>query len=67
MRKKDEEAPLFSGERILCENCGYPKRFFSKKERLICDNCGYWVYKDEITRLKYKNKEAINKIKSFYV
>lgn len=60
----DKDVPLFTGYKVECEHCGWPKRFHYKEtERLICNNCHRWIYKDEETKLKYKNKEQINKIK----
>lgn len=61
----DKETPMFTGEKVICEHCGWPRRFHHKDtERLICNNCKRWIYKDEATKLKYKNKEAMNKLKN---
>lgn len=62
--KLKDDTPLFTGLKVECEHCGWPRRFHNKNtERLICNNCKRWIYKDEATKLKYKNKEAMNKLK----
>ena len=62
--KKFNEEPIFTGEKVLCEHCGWLKRFhYRGTERLICNNCKRWIYINDEAKLKYKNKEAINKLK----
>lgn len=62
--KLKDDTPLFTGIKVQCECCKNYRRFHHKDtDRLICLYCGNYVYKDEITKLKYKNKEQINKLK----
>mgnify|MGYP003287861829 CR=1 FL=1 len=59
-----KEVKLFTGEKVICEHCGWPKRFYNREvDRLICSNCHQWIYKDEKTKMKYKIKEIKNKTK----
>lgn len=59
---------IFRGEKVLCEHCGWPKRFYNRyADRLICVNCKHWVYRNNEAKLKYKNKEQINKLKRLYI
>lgn len=63
-KRMKDETPIFTGKRIQCEHCGNYRRFHHKEtDRLICNWCKHWIYKDEETKLKYKNKEQINKLK----
>lgn len=65
---KLRDVKLFIGEKVICEHCGWPKRFNHKDtERLICNNCHRWIYKDEKTKLKYENKEKMNKLKRILI
>lgn len=58
------KTPVFYGEKVLCEHCGWPIRFYKGgTERLLCNNCHRWIYKDKQTKLKYENKEQMNKLK----
>lgn len=57
-----KDVKLFTGEKVICEHCGWPIRFKHKDtERLICNNCHRWIYKDPRTKMKYKILELKNK------
>lgn len=60
-----DDVPLFTGISVKCEHCGNVRRFHNKEnDRLLCYYCNNWVYIDEKAKLKYKNKEQINKLKN---
>lgn len=40
-------------------SCSHTMLFTGKKDRLICSHCGRYVYKDDLTKLKYKMKELL--------
>lgn len=60
-----DDTPLFTGISVKCEHCGNVRRFHNKEnDRLLCIYCHHWIYFDEKAKLKYKNKEQINKLKN---
>lgn len=61
----NDDVALFTGISVKCEHCGNVRRFHNKEnDRLLCYYCNNWVYMDEKAKLKYKNKEQINKLKN---
>lgn len=63
-----KEKTILTGERKKCKHCGNVRRFHHKDtKRLLCLYCGHFIYKDEETELKYKQKEFRNKLKCFMI
>ncbi len=60
----NDDVALFTGISVKCKHCGNVRRFHNKEnDRLLCLYCHHWIYMDEKAKLKYKNKEAMNKLK----